>query len=67
MFFIATSSHLFKLIESIFQSFGFQRREIIRNQSNVPKIVRCQTKERNICWLPNNYHVQVKNPGGKND
>jgi len=44
--FITVSSHKIRFIEVICQSFGFQRRNISRNQSNVPKIVRCQT------WLP---------------
>jgi len=65
--FVTSPSHKIRFVEAICQSFGFQRRNISRNQNNVPKIVRCQTKERKICWPPNNYLVEVKNPGGKND
>jgi len=63
--FVTVSSHKIWFIEAICQSCGFQRRNISRKQSNVPKIVGCQTKEKKICWSPNNYHVEVKNPGGK--
>ena len=65
--FTTTPSHKIRFIEAICQSFELQRRKISRNQSSIPIIVRCQTKERKICWPANNYHVEVKNPGGKND
>jgi len=34
--------------------------ETLRNQSNVPKIVRCQTKARKICWSPKNNKLKLR-------
>jgi len=50
--------HIKFKFEAICQSFGFQWRNI--NQSNVPKIVRCQTKARKICWSPKNNKLKLR-------